>query len=526
MPNYSNSNYNRGGSNARRSSSAGVPSSVRRSRKRRRGKRNLDILKLAGILLVTVLIVFGTVKISDALRKPAEPDYYLPTKITEAPEDPAPAQPMIVDADTGSDDGQDGQSVSVQEETPAPQEPSVAEAPEPTEETPTYVPDDSGYFPEQDDSGTAPESTVTDTGSSGPRRATIRFAGDIVADTEILNTAYVEETGKHDFSRYFSMISDQLSNADFTVLNVDGSMGGKKFYKYGYSGYPQFNTPPQMLYALIDSGVDCLSLANNHCLDGWYDGLKQTILNCEKVNMKHFGAYASQEAYDTPEIFEVNGIKIGMLDYTQSLNSMDTAGVDKNALIYGVRRTKGADYAGDISKLRKAGAEVVIVYIHWGTEYLLSPDDNQVAMAKQIVAAGADVIIGGHPHTPQKAGWTKATMESGETNRCLLVYSLGNFLSEHRNENMPKTDSGYIFEFTLQEDPATGRIDVVEPKYIPIAVWRVGSKGSYDYRVVSVDAVLADRPSGMNDETFARMREISAEMDALIDGSVIERIAY
>ncbi len=318
------------------------------------------------------------------------------------------------------------------------------------------------------------------------------------------------------------MIKEQLSNADFTVLNVDGSMGGKKFYKYGYSGYPQFNTPPTLLYALLDAGVDCLSLANNHCLDGWFDGLKQTIINCDHVGMKHFGAYGSQEAYDTPEIFDINGIKVGMLDYTQTLNSMDTAGVDPNALIYGLRRTKNADYAGDIKKLRSAGAEIVVVYMHWGAEYLLAPDNNQVNMATTIANAGADVIIGGHPHTPQAAGWKKV----GDSGKCLLVYSLGNFLSEHRNEMKAKTDSGYIFEFTLQENPETGKIEVVSPKYIPIAVWRVGKSGSYDYRVVSVDAILANRPSGMNDEAFRRIREISTEMDALINSKVIQRIAY
>jgi len=442
--------------------------------------------------VVLVLVMFGIVKGIGALTREKEPDYIVATKITEAPT----------------------------------QEPEVLSE-EPTAEPTALAVSDEGYFPEgSEETDVQPTQAPSDSGSTG-RRARLRFAGDVVADTEILDRAYNSKTEKYDFSDFFDLIRDQLSNADFTSLNVDGSMGGAKHDKYGrYTGYPQFNTPPSMLYALQGAGVDMLTLANNHCLDGWFDGLLDTIKNCDHVGMQHVGAFTSQEDYDTPEILDINGIKVGFLNYTQSFNSMDKRGVDPNALIWGVRQTSNADYEGDIKALRDAGAEVVIVVMHWGKEYLLKPDENQVNMANRIAAAGADVIVGGHPHVFQAAGWKKTTLADGTEHECLIVYSLGNFLSKHRNEMKERTDAGIIFEFTLQEDPATGKIKVVEPAYLPIAVWRVGSEGSFDYRVVSVDAILANKPGGMNDSAYARIQQISLEMEEVYGKSGLKRLAY
>lgn len=481
--------------------------SVQRSAQQRRRKSGNPVMEFLSSLMgggngggpqygrmllcacVLVLLMFGLVKGIGALTRDEDPDYIVATKITEAPtEEPAA---------------------------------------EPTAEPTAIAVSDEGYFPEGGDGAEEAAPTQQPESTGEGRVARLRFAGDIVPDTEILKTAYNSSTDKYDFNSYFDLIRDQLTNADFTSLNVDGSMGGAQHDKYGrYTGYPQFNTPPTLLYALKGAGVDMLTLANNHCLDGWFDGLLDTIKNCDYVGMQHVGAFTSQEDFDTPEILDINGIKVGFLNYTQSLNSMDTRGVDPNALVWGLRRTRNADYEGDIKALRNAGAEVVIVVMHWGDEYLFSPDQNQVAMANRIAAAGADVIVGGHPHVFQAAGWKTATLADGTQHKCLLVYSLGNFLSEHRNEKKARTDAGIIFEFTLKENTATGKIEVVEPAYLPIAVWRVGSEGAFDYRVVSIDAVLQSRPGGMNDSAFARIQQASAEMDEVYGKSGFTRLAY
>lgn len=347
----------------------------------------------------------------------------------------------------------------------------------------------------------------TRTDSNGLRSATIRTAGDFVIHDVIFQSAarlakQTNSSSPYNFIPMLNLIRDQLENADFTVTNVDGSMGGKQYYKYGYSGYPQFNTPPHILYALVDAGVDMLTLANNHMLDGWYDGLMAEIANVEKVGLKHVGANRSTEEKNAPVIEEINGIKVGFMNYTVSLNEMDKKGVDSRALEFGVNATKNSDPKKDAKTLRDAGADVIVCYMHWGKEYEETPDDNQKKLAETLVSCGCDVIVGGHPHVVQHATWLTGTNQFGEMQRTLCVYSLGNFLSDQR---LALRDGGIIFDFTIQEQP-DGSFSIIDPAYLPTWVWRTGDKDSgYNYSVVPIGKYLDTRPEGMSDADYARM---------------------
>ena len=508
----SNTSARRPASSARRSSSSSGG-----------GFLNNGTVRMLAVAALAVLLMFGLIKLIGRSRGGRDVDYVPPMKTED--------YLAMLAASAQPDETAQLPDITQEPDSPVETTPAVDDATEPPPEAtsaPTSATDpDEGYFPSVSEESVTPAPTAAPVSTDGLRTARLRFAGDVVVDKEMLTTAYNSKSGKYNFSRFFGLARDLLSNADLTAINVDGSMGGEKYYKYGYSGYPQFNTPPTIMYALQEAGVDMLTLANNHCLDGWWEGFKQTITNADYVGLMHIGGFRTKEEHDTPEIIEVNGIKIGFLNYTQSFNSMDTRGVDKAALSYGVRSTRGADYAGDIKKVRAAGAEVVIVVMHWGKEYLTHPDDNQKAMAKEIVAAGADVIVGGHPHVAQVGGWITATMANGETNNCLIIYSLGNFLTEHRNvSGAYRTDWGVVFEFTLQENPTTGKIDVIAPKYLPVGVWRIGSPGAYDWRVVSVDSTVANRPAGMSDAAYERFLQISEEAASTYVKSGFERTAY
>lgn len=345
------------------------------------------------------------------------------------------------------------------------------------------------------------------TDANGLRSATIRTAGDFVIHDVVFQSAarLAKQTNSSDpfnFRPMLNLIRDQLENADFTVTNVDGSMGGKQYYKYGYSGYPQFNTPPHILYALVDAGVDMLTLANNHMLDGWFDGLMAEIANVEKVGLKHVGANRSAEEKNTPVVYEINGIKVGFMNYTVSLNEMDKKGVDSRALEFGVNATKNSDPKKDAKALRDAGADVIVCYMHWGKEYEEMPDDNQKKLANILVASGCDVIVGGHPHVVQYATWLSGTNQFGEAQQTLCLYSLGNFLSDQR---LALRDGGILFDFTIQEQP-DGSFSIINPSYLPTWVWRTGDKeNGYDYSVVPIGKYLDTRPEGMSDADYTRM---------------------
>lgn len=341
--------------------------------------------------------------------------------------------------------------------------------------------------------------------STGLRSATIRSIGDFVIHEPIYKSAK-QEDGSYDFIPMLSYIKESMGDADYTVANVDGPMGGAG--SRGYKGYPQFNTPPHLMLALLDAGVDMLTLANNHALDTYFDGLKAEIENCITCGMDYVGAARTQEEHDTPVIKEINGIRIGFLNYTESTNTMEKYS-DEAASIYGLNIARKADFDADVQAARNAGAEVVVAYMHWGTEYQRTPDSNEQSYAKKLVAAGCDVIIGGHPHVVQPAYWLTGTRNSdGGEQRTLCLCSMGNFLSDQRAQYR---DGGIIFEFTIQEVSA-GQFEIISPKYVPTYVWRTGDDSSgYTYRVVPCGPYLNSAPDGMSGSDHARLVEVWQE---------------
>lgn len=343
----------------------------------------------------------------------------------------------------------------------------------------------------------------------GQRSAVIRSIGDIVMHNPLLKGAYNSQDNSYDFSPYFSQIKDSMAAADYTVINVDGPMGGKKHASY--RGYPQFNTPPHLLYALVDCGVDMLTLANNHALDTYYDGLKDTIDNVESVGLDHVGAYRTQEEHDTPKVVVIGGIRVGITNYTVGTNNMAKRS-DEEATLYGLRMVSNSNAPDDIQALRDAGAEVVIVYMHWGEEYLREVNNSIRNLAKKLVAAGADVVIGGHQHVVLPCEYLTVTDDSGASHTGLVLYGMGNFLSDQRARYR---DSGIIFEITLQDNPQTGKVEAVSPRYIPTYVQRTKGTSTYDYRVWPVGAVLDDPPSSISQDVLTRIRQVWQEQQEI-----------
>lgn len=362
----------------------------------------------------------------------------------------------------------------------------------------------------------APTASPAPTQRASGRSATIRSIGDIIIHAPLLRSAYIGEEKRYDFTKFFSMIEETMGAADYTVANVEGPLGGKG--DRGYKGYPQFNTPPELIDALKACGVDMLTLANNHALDTYFDGLKRTVDNVEAAGLEHVGAYRSQAEYDTPKVVEIGGIRVGFVNYTTGTNGLEKKS-DEAARQYGLRYAKSADFQEDIEALRQAGAEVVVAYMHWGTEYQRKPGSAVKSMAKRLVAAGADVIVGGHPHVVQPAEYVTANDAQGNPRRALVLYSMGNFLSDQRSRYR---DSGVVFEFTLAENEATGEIEVTAPRYIPTYVWRTKPGKKYDYRVLAVGDYLDEAPEGMGEQDSQNLSRVWEELNELLGSEVAQ----
>lgn len=355
------------------------------------------------------------------------------------------------------------------------------------------------------------------------RRAVIRVAGDFVIHEALLHSAQTLGGGEaYEFSPMLSEIRAALSNADFTFANVDGALSGL-VGRDVYSGYPQFNTPESLLPALKNAGVDGLTMANNHMLDRYYDGLIRSLDNAEAAGFFTTGASRSQEERMQPTILTVCDIRIGVLNYTCSLNSIDRMrGLNPNAMAFAVHAVKNSDFEQDVRTLREADAELILCFMHWGTEYMKTPDSTQTTLAKQLMQAGVDVIIGGHPHVVQRADWLEGTNQFGEAQRTLCIYSLGNFLSGQRKSGR---DGGVIFQLALKEDE--GRITVDSFGFVSTWVWRTGTeRAGYAYSVLPVSKYREAPPKNMSHKDRTAMLECDrTNRQALASGSsVVEEL--
>ena len=341
--------------------------------------------------------------------------------------------------------------------------------------------------------------------------AVIRCAGDFVIHDNLLKSASKAGNGNYDFSSMLSEIAAYLSEADYTFTNVDGVMGTQEFAReHGYHGYPSFSTPNTLIYNLKDIGVDMLTLANNHALDYWYEGLISTVTAVKGSGVTSIGGYRSRQEKLTPCVVAVNGIKIGFLNYTDGLNKMDQRkALDKAALEYGVDFLERADVGADILRLRQAGAELIVCYMHWGIEYRTEPDKNQKTNAQMLANAGVDVIIGGGPHMVQRAEYLTAA----DGRKVLCLYSLGNFLSDQRGKGK---DCGIIFDFTVNRD-AEGTVTVSDPCFRTTWVWRRQNGSTFEYRVLFTDNDPA-RPRNMSAKDYARMLESAGETAERMNG--------
>ena len=347
-----------------------------------------------------------------------------------------------------------------------------------------------------------------------PRSATIRSLGEIAIQDNLLKAA--GSGGSYDFSAMFSEISDVMGDADFTVADVEGSLGGTA----DASGDGRMLTPPALIQTLKDCGVDMLNLANDHALDGGFDDLKAAVANCRAAGMEYVGGADSLNDRNTARVFEINGIKVGFIAYTESLNGLEKdAGAE--ALEYGVNLAAKSDAKTDIQACRDAGAEIIVAYVSWGEMLNREVTDNQKKIAQILVQYGVDVIIGYNPHVIQPAMWIEMTDKSGNvTKRTLCMLSNGNFLSDSRSQY---SDSGVIFQFTIQENETNGALEVTSPIYIPTYVWRIeNDDDTYDYRTLAAGQWLETAPDGMNYTQESRMRQVWAEAQSIMGSDVAE----
>ena len=299
----------------------------------------------------------------------------------------------------------------------------------------------------QESSSTSRQADNADGGPQVPVDAgsspeiTLVMVGDILLHTPVAESG-LREDGSYDFSAVFAHTREEISSADLALVNQEVILGGTEL---GISGYPAFNAPYELGDALADTGFDVVLHATNHALDKGAKGITNCLAFWESSHpdISVLGIHDSVEDQNEIYIYEQDGIKIAILNYTYGTN--------------GIPLPQGMDHAVDLmddrdriaEELRQAEelADFTIVCPHWGTEYRLTPDDSQETLAQFFWENGADLVLGTHPHVIEPVAWVTAEgirtcdlieQETGQgvsltgtdvPDGMLVYFSLGNFVN-------------------------------------------------------------------------------------------------
>ena len=303
-----------------------------------------------------------------------------------------------------------------------------------------------------------------------PTEIRIQFAGDILLHRGPINAANVGPN-TYDFRPFLRDIQPFV-DGDLSIVNMETPvdvLGGNR----DITTFPLFNAPFEILEALDYAGFNHLIAANNHSFDRGFDGLVATVQNFERAGLAFTGMYVDQEAFHVPTILDVNGIYVGIIAYTDSVNGLESL-VPTAMRPYAVRRFRShvmddvPRMAEDIANLRTAGAELVIVSLHWGAEYVDAPTQMQRQIARALVERGADVIMGNHAHVVQPVEWH----DREDGSRGFIMYSLGNFLADQTRLNPPiaRTQFGKLVSLQVTRAP-DGQI-TLEAEVLPTLCMR------------------------------------------------------
>jgi len=263
------------------------------------------------------------------------------------------------------------------------------------------------------------------------------FIGDVMQHQSQINHAYNPETKKYEYDACFSEVAPIIAQSDVTIANLEGTLAGPP-----YKGYPQFSAPDELAMALHKSGIDILVTANNHSCDRRKKGVEQTINTLDNLGIPHAGTYVNSQTrkLNYPYFITEKGFKLALLNYTYGTNGLPVDApnvvnlIDRNTIL------------ADIKKAKLQSPDKIIAFLHWGEQYTSTPNKSQTDLADFLVANGADIIIGSHPHVLQPMeNYYDETLKKD----IVKIFSLGNFISNQRDRYR---DGGAMARIVLSKD--------------------------------------------------------------------------
>ena len=335
------------------------------------------------------------------------------------------------------------------------------------------------------------ETTLSNKNTKQDTAEPITFTLTSLGDTLCHNTqywdAYNSKTNEYDFSYVYEDIKNYTLSSDITIGSLETTFAGKE---KGYSNYPTFNTPDSLATALKNIGVDVVSLAGNHALDYGYTGLCRTIDVFNNIGLSHLGTYKTAEDQEKILIKDVKGVKIAFINYTYGTNGIPVPSgkefcvnlIDKDFI------------KKQINQAKEQNVDMIVACMHWGTEYRTTANSEQKDLANFLFENGVDVILGNHPHVLEPMEKKTITLQDGTTKEVFVVYALGNFTADQRDEI---TRDSAILNLTITKN-SDSKISIDKVNYVPIYMYKNTNVSTHKFKILDIEKTIKDYEEGTN----------------------------
>ncbi|MFF9083874.1 CapA family protein [Streptomyces rubiginosohelvolus] len=344
-------------------------------------------------------------------------------------------------------------------------------------------------------------------GADGPRPFTLLAAGDVLPHSSVIDQAAADAGGAgYDFAPMLAGVAPVVSGADLAFCHMEtvyGKEGGP------YTGYPSFKSPPEIATALRTTGFDSCSTASNHTLDDGAEGVRRTLDALDEAGVRHAGSARTAAEAARPTILPAGpgkgAAKVAHLAYTYGTNDIPLPA----GRPWTVNVTDERKIVEEARAARRAGADVVILSTHWGTEWQDEPDAQQLELAERLTAStdrgrpDIDLIIGTHAHVPQAYEKVNGTW---------VVYGMGDQIAgamiNYEGAQDPRGNQSSMGRFTFTPPAKPGeRWKVKKAEFVP--QW---------YDTVTGRAVNLNASLGSSGEEAEQLREVRDRIRTVVLG--------
>lgn len=279
-------------------------------------------------------------------------------------------------------------------------------------------------------------------------------------DLNITDKVVAAGGDNYEYGEVFKDVLPVLAGADLTTLNFEGNACGEPY------GSEKMSAPNSLLKALSNAGVDMLQMANSRSIYNGMPGLAMTLQNIRQAGMEPIGAWADREEFNARQgytIYEVNGIRVGVIAFTKGMDGMalpDGYGLCVNYMYNDYASTYQSVYEARLQWLMgevdQESPDIIIVLVHWGSEYNDTQSKTQKQIRDILISCGAGAIIGTHPHYVQPIEETSGTV---------VAWSLGDFMSDATKAG---TEYSILLDLEITKNTVTGETYVSDYTYVPL----------------------------------------------------------